>query len=212
MFVGLGTSRQYSYDDRTSILRAYIRILPPGLLRGQVALALADILFKTFQGRVLVASIGYGCVYSMASAAFDSSSDQIQHSIVISMAGSALNGCVTNCVRHVRTPPRRSMGCTSDDHPNRPRFTTAQLPVLVRSRLQCASQAHSLILQQWCSARWPSVALLTANNQPRAAYCCTPGFQHADKDLYCFSGSCTKFTYSCSARQILMSFFSRFSV
>ena len=40
----------------------------------------------------------------------------------------------------------------------------------------------------------------------------TPGFQHADKDLYCFSGSCTKFTYSCSARQILMSFISRFSV
>ena len=106
MFVGLGTSRQYSYDDRTSILRAYIRILPPGLLRGQVALALADILFKTFQGRVLVASIGYGCVYSMASAAFDSSSDQIQHSIVISMAGSALNGCVTNCVRHVYRNPK----------------------------------------------------------------------------------------------------------
>ena len=36
----------------------------------------------------------------------------------------------------------------------------------------------------------------------------TPVFQHADKDLYCFSGSCTKFTYSCSARaKILMSFF-----
>ena len=32
-----------------------------------------------------------------------------------------------------------------------------------------------------------------------------------DKDLYCFSGSCTKFKYSCSARQILMSFFSRIS-
>ena len=33
-----------------------------------------------------------------------------------------------------------------------------------------------------------------------------------NKDLYCFSGPCTKFTYSCSARQILMSFFSGFSV
>ena len=135
-----------------------------------------------------MASTGYGCVYSMASAAFDSSSNQTQHSIVISMAGSALNGCVTNCVRHVRTPPNRSMGCTSDDHPNRPRFTTVQLPVLVRSRLQCASQAHSLILQQWCSARWPSVALLTTNLAPHTV-------AHRDSSMpirmYCFSESCT---------------------
>ena len=43
-------------------------------------------------------------------------------------------------------------------------------------------------------------------------YPLTPAADHSDKDLYCFSGSCTKFTYSCSARQIIMSFFSRFSV
>ena len=40
----------------------------------------------------------------------------------------------------------------------------------------------------------------------------TPRFQHADTDLYGVSVSCTKFTYSCSAREILMSFFSRFLV
>ena len=39
----------------------------------------------------------------------------------------------------------------------------------------------------------------------------TPVADHSDKDLYCFSGSCTKFTYLCSARQIIMSFFSRIS-
>ena len=31
-----------------------------------------------------------------------------------------------------------------------------------------------------------------------------PGLWATDKDLYCFSGSCTKFTDSCSARQILL--------
>ena len=40
----------------------------------------------------------------------------------------------------------------------------------------------------------------------------TPVADHSDKDLYYLSGSCTKFTYSCSARQLLMSFSGRFSV
>ena len=34
-----------------------------------------------------------------------------------------------------------------------------------------------------------------------------PGLGATDKDLYCFSGSCTKFTDSCSARQILLEIF-----
>ena len=33
------------------------------------------------------------------------------------------------------------------------------------------------------------------------------GLYAVDKDLYGFSGPCTKLTYSCSARQTLMSFF-----
>ena len=38
-----------------------------------------------------------------------------------------------------------------------------------------------------------------------------PGLGATDKDLYCFSGSCTKFTDSCKARQILLASSARMS-
>eukprot|EP01048_Picozoa_sp_COSAG05_P014488 COSAG05_NODE_1645_length_4351_cov_17.986595_7_plen_210_part_00 len=41
--------------------------------------------------------------------------------------------------------------------------------------------------------------------------CTPPGLRATDKDLYCFSGSCTKFTDSCSARQILLASSTRMS-
>ena len=75
------------------------------------------------------------------------------------------------------------------------------------STLQLASQASCTDLAVIPSAHRSSVHVQAVCTNPACTACTPPGLWATDKDLYCFSESCTKFTDSCSARQNTYEFF-----